>query len=144
MHSRPNYKDRIRLWWAQISVFIHRNLGLDFINKFTYSPFHKTLPRSRLQTHMISVRFYEMGYTLCNITATIQNQSPGAWQEARSWNHIWNILKGRDICMCVCEHIMKNWIYRMLMLKASRVSTFAPLFNLKLKFILIITLKNFM
>ena len=29
--------------------------------RFTYSPFHKTLPRSSLQMHLISVRFYEMG-----------------------------------------------------------------------------------
>ena len=28
-----------------------------------YSPFHKTLPTSSLQTHWISVRFYEMGDT---------------------------------------------------------------------------------
>ena len=26
-----------------------------------YSPFHKTLPRSSVQMHWISVRFYEMG-----------------------------------------------------------------------------------
>ena len=26
-----------------------------------YSPFHKTLPKSSLQMHWISVRFYEMG-----------------------------------------------------------------------------------
>ena len=30
-------------------------------NMFIYSPFHKTLPRSSLQMHLISVRFYEMG-----------------------------------------------------------------------------------
>ena len=30
---------------------------------FIYSPFRKTLPRSRLQTHWISVSFYEMGDT---------------------------------------------------------------------------------
>ena len=28
---------------------------------FYYSQFHKTLPRSSLQMHWISVRFYEMG-----------------------------------------------------------------------------------
>ena len=33
------------------------NVGLFF----KYSPFHKNLPRSSLQMHWISVRFYEMG-----------------------------------------------------------------------------------
>ena len=28
---------------------------------FIYSPFHKTLPKSSLRMHWISVRFYEMG-----------------------------------------------------------------------------------
>ena len=28
---------------------------------FTYRPFHKTLPKSSLRIHLISVRFYEMG-----------------------------------------------------------------------------------
>ena len=27
-----------------------------------YSPFHKTLPRSSLEMHWISVRFYEIGF----------------------------------------------------------------------------------
>ena len=31
---------------------------------FTYSPFHKTLPKCSLLVHWISVRFYEMGDTL--------------------------------------------------------------------------------
>ena len=30
-------------------------------SKYTYSPFHKTLPRSSYKMHLISVRFYEMG-----------------------------------------------------------------------------------
>ena len=29
--------------------------------EFIYSPFHKTLPRSCLQMHWVSARFYEMG-----------------------------------------------------------------------------------
>ena len=36
----------------------------DFLSRvvsFTYSQFHKTLPRSSLQMHWISERFYEMG-----------------------------------------------------------------------------------
>ena len=32
-----------------------------FSKKFSYSPFDKTLPRSILKMHLISVRFYEMG-----------------------------------------------------------------------------------
>ena len=31
----------------------------------TYSPFYKNLPKSSLQMHWISVRFYELGYTIC-------------------------------------------------------------------------------
>ena len=33
----------------------------DILLFLNYSPFHKTLPKSSLQLHWISVRFYEMG-----------------------------------------------------------------------------------
>ena len=38
------------------------NIGLR--STIFYSPFHKTLPKSSLQIHWISVRFYEMGDTI--------------------------------------------------------------------------------
>ena len=43
--------------WSKLYVF-----DLDFfLNFFKYSPFHKTLPKSSLKMHWISVRFYEIG-----------------------------------------------------------------------------------
>ena len=39
-------------------------------DSFIYSPFHKTLPKSSLQIHLVSVRFYETGdiqFTIHNI-----------------------------------------------------------------------------
>ena len=36
-------------------------ISLLFPKKLSYSPFHKTLPKSSLQMKRISVRFYEMG-----------------------------------------------------------------------------------
>ena len=43
-------------------------ISLGFELKINYRQFHKTLPRSSLQMHLISVRFYEMGDTCktCN------------------------------------------------------------------------------
>ena len=35
--------------------------NLTDVNDVDYSQFHKTLPKSSLQMHWISVRFYEMG-----------------------------------------------------------------------------------
>ena len=50
----------------KLSIF-WRNFCLFFYAPMTYSPFHKTLPKSSLQMHWISVRFYEMGVMYSNV-----------------------------------------------------------------------------
>ena len=40
------------------------------------SPFHKTLPRSCLQMHLISVRFYEMGDIIIPLTLNPKPPNP--------------------------------------------------------------------
>ena len=43
-----------------LTIFSPKRIRWQIIS-FWYSPFHKTLPRSSLQMHWVSVRFYEMG-----------------------------------------------------------------------------------
>ena len=43
----------------------------------SYSQFHKTLPKSNLQMHGISIRFYEMGDTFRTEERTLQRGAEG-------------------------------------------------------------------
>ena len=45
--------------YVHIYINIQRSWGIE--PDLLYSTFHKTLPRSNLEMHLISVRFYEMG-----------------------------------------------------------------------------------
>ena len=53
----------IELNMEEIFNFSTLPLKKKFYRRLSYSPFHKTLSRSSLQMHLISVSFYEMGDT---------------------------------------------------------------------------------
>ena len=60
-----------------------------------YSPFHKTLPKSSLQMHWISVRFYETGVMSTTFWLT--------WDKPECCGFILFWLGSTDLCV-------KNWI----------------------------------
>ena len=53
-------KEEKNLFYFSLAVLKLFNIHIYF-QLFFYSQFHKTLPKSSLQMHWISVRFYEMG-----------------------------------------------------------------------------------
>ena len=56
----PMCCDDLRSWrWGIFSL--DENIRYQPISDFVYSRFHTTLPKSSLQIHWISVRFYKMG-----------------------------------------------------------------------------------
>ena len=50
-----------RLQFMRLIQWFTINRFWNFDSEFNYSPFHKTLPKSSLQIHWISVKLYEMG-----------------------------------------------------------------------------------
>ena len=75
-HGGPRLTDRgLNVTTYKIFFIHHLNMAphmklqsvvnyISVVDNLTYIQFHKTFPRSSLQKHWISVRFYEMGDTL--------------------------------------------------------------------------------
>ena len=51
----------------------HKSRMFILVQHWLYSPFHKILPRSSFQMHLISVRFYELGDT--SVRGDVQKKS---------------------------------------------------------------------
>ena len=56
-----HYFEIKRVGAVHVGLIKQINLKKFKLGPLSYSPFHKTLPKSGLQVHWTSVRFYEMG-----------------------------------------------------------------------------------
>ena len=59
---------------------------------FKYSPFHKTLPKSSLRMHWISVRFYEISIFKGKIKMLIIDNDTNNWWDNKNFMYVYIII----------------------------------------------------